>query len=120
MAGPRQVGPVRPTRRTTPASGPASAPANGPVLAGLTFFNPREVSDAPALTEALRAQGAAVIERPMIQFVPPSTWAPFDKRLASLSAQDWVAFTSATAVRFTLQRMRALKRASADLSIARL
>jgi uroporphyrinogen III methyltransferase/synthase len=56
----------------------------------------------------------------MIQFAPPSTWAPFDKRLAALSAKDWVAFTSATAVRFTLQRMRTLKRSPADLKVARL
>ncbi|HEX7928572.1 MAG TPA: uroporphyrinogen-III synthase, partial [bacterium] len=100
--------------------GPAPAADSGPALGGLMFFNPREASDAPALTEALRAHGAAVVERPMIQFVPPATWAPFDKRLQALSAQDWVAFTSATAVRFTLQRMRQLKLPASGLAIARL
>jgi uroporphyrinogen-III synthase len=106
-------------------AGSAGAPARPPAdssspLRGLTFFNPREAGDAPALTEALRVHGAAVIERPMIQFVPPASWATFDQRLAALSAQDWIAFTSATAVRFSLRRLQMLKRPPAALAVARL
>jgi uroporphyrinogen III methyltransferase/synthase len=56
----------------------------------------------------------------MIQFVPPASWVPFDKRLAQLSAKDWIAFTSTTAVRFTLRRLQALKRPPAHLAVARL
>jgi uroporphyrinogen III methyltransferase/synthase len=111
MAGPRDFG-------TSSTPRPAADPRT--VLRGLTFFNPREAGDAAALTQALYAHGAQVIERPMIQFVAPATWAAFDKRFAALSAQDWIAFTSATAVRFTLRRLQMLKRMPVDLSVARL
>lgn len=95
-------------------------PEPGGALSGLTFFNPREAGDAAALTQALYAQGAQVIERPMIVFAPPASWEPFDKRLAALSAKDWIAFTSATALRFTLRRLQMLRRLPADLAVARL
>ncbi len=110
MAGARNAGAVPPR---------PSADAQSP-LRGLTFFNPREASDAAALTQALSAHGAAVIERPMIAFVPPASWEPFNRRLAALSAQDWIAFTSATAVRFSLRRLQMLRRPPTDLAVARI
>jgi uroporphyrinogen III methyltransferase/synthase len=92
----------------------------GGALRGLTFFNPRADTEASALTLPLQAHGGAVIERPMIAFAPPDSWDAFDRRLAALSARDWIAFTSATGVRFTLRRLTELGRPHADLKIARL
>jgi uroporphyrinogen-III synthase len=113
MAGPRDS--------STAAPPPPGAPADArAALRGLTFLNPREASDAAPLTEALSAHGATVIERPMIAFVPPASWEEFDRRLAALSAQDWIAFTSATAVRFTLRRLHMLRRTADDLGVARI
>jgi uroporphyrinogen-III synthase len=77
-------------------------------LSGLTFLNTREADAARELTERLQALGAEVMECPMLAFAPPESWAPFDSSVAGLRAEDWVAFTSATAVRFTLERLSAL------------
>ena len=77
-------------------------------LSGLTFLNTREAAAAPELTTLLLAQGATVVERPMLAFAPPQSWAPFDAQLKRLRPGDWVAFTSATAVRFAVERISAL------------
>ena len=110
---------ARDSRTATPAT-PRPAADERTQLRGLTFFNPREAGDAAPLTQALMAYGAKVIERPMIAFVPPASWEAFDKRLARLSPQDWIAFTSATAVRFTLRRLQMLRRNPDDLAVARI
>lgn len=85
-----------------------ATPAGPASLRGLTFLNPREAGSAPALTQRLTALGAAVVEAPTIAFVPPEDWTPFDTRVRGIGADDWVVFTSATAVRFVLQRLREL------------
>ncbi len=77
-------------------------------LRGLTFLNTREASSAPDLTARLVGLGARVIERPLLAFSPPISWGPFDERLARLHPEDWLAFTSATAVRFCLARLKTL------------
>lgn len=108
-------------RDSAPGRGHARAPAPpGGALRGLTFLNPRAAEDAAALTQALLAHGATVIEQPMIEFAPPVSWAAFDRRLAELAPGDWIAFTSATAVRFTLRRLRMLGREPLSLAVARL
>ncbi len=81
-----------------------SSPSTRP-LAGLTVLNLRAAEDAPALTAALHGQGATVVERPVIAFAPPQSWEPFDARLARLAPGDWIAFTSANALRWTLRRL---------------
>ncbi|MEE8396109.1 MAG: uroporphyrinogen-III synthase [bacterium] len=102
-----------------PASGGAGA-AGRPPLHGLTFLNTREASAAPELTRRLAALGAEVLERPMLRFVPPLSWQAFDSRFAGLAAGDWVAFTSATAVRFALKRLTKLGATAEALRAARL
>jgi uroporphyrinogen-III synthase len=89
-------------------------------LDGLVFLNLRAAEDAAALTRALEALGATVVERPVIAFVPPLTWAAFDARLARLAPGDWIAFTSATAVRCTLRRLGEQGRGPAALAAARI
>lgn len=87
---------------------PQAAEADRGSLDGLTILNTREAGAAQELTARLQAQGATVVERPMLAFAPPESWAPFDTRLKDLQPGDWVAFTSATAVRFTMERLAAL------------
>lgn len=89
-------------------------------LRGLTILNTREASAAPALTEPLERLGARVVERPAIAFAPPESWVPFDEALAALAPGQWVIFTSATAVRFAMERLAALGRGPDALAAARL
>jgi len=87
-------------------------------LEGQTVLNLRAQEDAPALTRALRALGAAVVERPVLAFAAPSNWAPFDVRAAKFVPGDWIAFTSATAVRCALSRLAETGREVASLAQA--
>jgi uroporphyrinogen-III synthase len=89
-------------------------------LAGLTFLNPRAAEDAAALTAPLVRLGGTVLERPMLAYDQPQSWDAFDQRLGELSARDWIAFTSATAVRFTIYRLQSLGLTVACLTPARL
>jgi uroporphyrinogen-III synthase len=85
----------------------AAGAAEGP-LNGLRILNTREAGAAAELTSRLEALGAKVLECPMLAFAPPESWEPFDTRLGELRPEDWVAFTSATAVRFTMERLASL------------
>lgn len=86
-----------------PAAGATAGPLNG-----LKILNTREAGAAAELTSRLEALGAKVLERPMLAFAPPESWEQFDRRLGELRQEDWVAFTSATAVRFTMERLASL------------
>jgi uroporphyrinogen III methyltransferase/synthase len=67
---------------------------------------PREAARATA--QGLRRRGAAAVCVPLIAFEPPLDPGPLERALGSLGEWDWLVFTSATAVRETAQRMRAL------------
>lgn len=41
----------------------------------------------------------------LLQFLPPVDWSVIDRSLSRLQSYDWVLFTSATGVRFFIQRM---------------
>ncbi|MCZ6749173.1 MAG: uroporphyrinogen-III synthase [SAR324 cluster bacterium] len=88
---------------------PTGSPAARPLL-GLTFFNTREASAAPALTAVLEGLGATVIPCPTLAFVPPQSWTPFDRETERLQPGQWIVFTSATAVSFVAERLEALGR----------
>ncbi|HKI99118.1 MAG TPA: uroporphyrinogen-III synthase [bacterium] len=89
-------------------------------LQGLTFLNTRDARGAPALTQMLAELGAEVVECPTIEFVPPASWTPFDSRLEQITKDDWVVFTSANAVRATMERIWELNRPPAVLGRGRL
>lgn len=59
------------------------------------------------LIGCLRGQGAEVVHVPTIQTVDPPDSAALDTALDQLRAYDWIAFTSASGVRFTMQRLSA-------------
>lgn len=89
-----------------------------PALEGLTFLNTRDSRSAPQLTDILAELGAQVVEAPTIEFIPPSSWTPFDRRLEQITPDDWIVFTSANAVRAVLERLWELNRPPSTLSRA--
>lgn len=76
-------------------------------LSGQYLLNTRDAESGRDLTLRLEALGAKVLEQPLLAFAPPQSWAPFDQAATFLKAGqlDWVVFTSANAVRFSLNRL---------------
>lgn len=100
---------------------PKVPPQPSPVpLQDRTVLNLRAAEDAAALSAPLRALGARVIECPLLAFEPPASWAAFDARAERLQPGEWVAFTSATAVRWVLRRLRERGRGPEALGAARI
>jgi len=87
---------------------------------GLTFLNTRDSGSAPALTTLLTEEGGAVVECPTIEITRPLQWEPFDTRLKSVTRDDWIVFTSANAVRATLDRIWSLNLPYGALAMAHL
>jgi len=77
-------------------------------LHGRRILVTRRPEQSSALVAALREHGATVIEVPLIVVAPPLDWAPLDSALGRLDGFDWIAFTSANAVRAVADRVRAL------------
>ncbi|MFI5399923.1 MAG: uroporphyrinogen-III synthase [SAR324 cluster bacterium] len=72
------------------------------------------------MSRLLRDFGARVVECPLIAFEPPASWSAFDARAARLQPGDWVVFTSATALRWSLRRLAELGRGAEWLRPARI
>ncbi len=77
-------------------------------LKGVGVLVTRERSQAGVLTRALRAEGARVLECPLIAFSPPRDWSEVDRAIEGLREYDGVLFTSVNAVAFFLGRLEAL------------
>jgi uroporphyrinogen III methyltransferase/synthase len=73
----------------------------------------RAAEQAKGFADSLRAQGASVLEAPMVEFAPPRSWQAADAAIAELETFDWIVFASANSVRFFLQRMEC-QQAAAD------
>jgi uroporphyrinogen-III synthase len=74
-------------------------------LAGRTIIVTRSRAQAGALSQALTALGARVIEIPTIAIAPPEDYAPLDAALGRLEAYDWLLVTSANAARVLGERL---------------
>jgi len=74
-------------------------------LFGQSIVVTRARGQAAVLSERLRALGAAVIELPVIELLPPADFAPLDRAIERLSSYDWIIFTSVNGVRFFLDRL---------------
>lgn len=74
----------------------------------------RDPEQARGFVEALEAYGAEVLLIPTIRFEDPEDTAPLDAAIRELDSFDWVIFTSANAVRFFSNRLRALRAAKVD------
>jgi uroporphyrinogen-III synthase len=78
-------------------------------LAGRRIIVTRTRQQAGTLTAALQQLGAAVIELPTIEIVPPDSWEPLNAALRSLANYQWLIVTSANAVRVISERLTVLR-----------
>ncbi len=79
-------------------------------LRGRRFLVTRRKEQKGGLSALLRERGAEVLEVPAIAIAPPEDPVPLEKALARLGEFDWVAFTSANAVRAVVERSSASTR----------
>lgn len=77
-------------------------------LHGRRILVTRRPEQSSGLAGALRERGATVIEVALIAVAPPLDPAPLDAALRRLEDYDWIAFTSANAVRAVADRVRTL------------
>ena len=89
-------------------------------LFGRTVVVTRSREQASELAALFGDAGARVIECPLLRPAPPAAWDMLDAALADLSRFDWIAFTSANAVAFTLGRLRDLGRDARALAPCRI
>lgn len=68
-------------------------------LAGWRVLVTRQPEQARGLADALAAEGAAVFEVPLIEIAPPEDTQALAAAVAQAAGYDWIAFTSANAVR---------------------
>ncbi|MBI4214145.1 MAG: uroporphyrinogen-III synthase [Chloroflexi bacterium] len=73
-------------------------------LAGICVLVTRPTDQASRLSEALRSEGAEVLEQPSIQIDPPLDWTPVDEAIHR-DGYDWIVFASVNAVRFFIDRV---------------
>jgi uroporphyrinogen III methyltransferase/synthase len=86
-------------------------------LEGWRVLVTRRPEQAAGLAEALRGEGAHVIEVPLIEIAPPADAAPLREAVSRLTEYDWLVFTSANAV-VAFARELSARPLPADLRIA--
>ena len=77
-------------------------------LSGRRILITRAQHQAGSLYTALQALGADVLAAPMIEIVPPDSYAPLDDALHNLANYDWLLLTSANGAAALRGRMEAL------------
>jgi uroporphyrinogen III methyltransferase/synthase len=82
-------------------------PASRPLF-GKRVLVTRAREQASALSDLLRAKGAAPVEFPVIKIARLADYADLDMALRRLREYDWVVFTSANAVPIVAERLEAL------------
>lgn len=76
-------------------------------LAGRRILVTRGASQAPKLSDGLRALGAIPVEVPVLEIRPPASYDPLDVALRRLETYDWIILTSTNAVRALTERIAA-------------
>jgi uroporphyrinogen-III synthase len=77
-------------------------------LSGRTILVTRARRQAGRLSDELRARGAAVLEIPAIEIMPPESYAALDAALRNLSQYHWLIITSVNGAEALRGRMAAL------------
>jgi len=77
-------------------------------LFGKRIVVTRSRDQASVFAEKLIDLGATTIEFPTIEVVPPASWDELDGAVNTIETYNWLVFTSANAVRFFMERLRAL------------
>ena len=86
---------------------------SGLPLSGRVILVTRARHQAGKLAQALRAEGAEVVDIPAIQIVPPESWAGLDAALGHLSQFQWLIVTSANTAHVLGERSATLGMTSA-------
>ena len=81
---------------------------DGRRLFGKRILVTRAADQAGEFSRMLAESGAAVIECPTIELLPPESWDAIDSAVHALHGFDWLILTSANAVRFFFGRLREL------------
>ncbi|MGH7411335.1 MAG: uroporphyrinogen-III C-methyltransferase, partial [Candidatus Methylomirabilis sp.] len=89
-------------------------------LFGKRILITRAREQAGNFAELLEAQGAEVVQIPLIKVTPPGTWKPLDQAIERLTTYQWVIFTSANGVEAFFLRLRALRQDARRLGAARI
>jgi uroporphyrinogen III methyltransferase/synthase len=89
-------------------------------LLGKRILVTRAREQARDFVELLEAQGAEVVQFPLIEFTPPETWEPLDKAIKRLETYRWVIFTSANGVAAFFLRLGALRQDARRLGVAKI
>ena len=76
-------------------------------LAGRRIVVTRSRRQASTLSAALKVLGAEVIEIPLIEIVPPASYAPLDQALRQIARYQWLIITSANTIHVLAERMKA-------------
>jgi len=74
-------------------------------LLGTRIVVTRARHQASDLVQRLTDLGAAVLECPTIEIVPPSDWSGLDSAIARLTDYQWIVFTSVNGVGYFFQRL---------------
>ncbi len=89
-------------------------------LFGKRILVTRTREQAGRFGELLEAQGAEVIEVPLIEIAPPTSWEPLDHAIKHLEIYRWVIFTSANGVDAFFRRLRELRQDARRLGSAQI
>jgi uroporphyrinogen III methyltransferase/synthase len=79
-------------------------------LFGKRIVVTRSRGQASVFAELLIDRGAKTIEFPTIDVVPPESWEELDSAINAVETYDWIIFTSANAIKFFMERLRALNK----------
>jgi uroporphyrinogen-III synthase len=74
-------------------------------LAGRRIFVTRGATQAPKLSDSLRALGAIPVEVPVLEIVPPASYEPLDDAIQNLDRYDWLILTSTNTVHALVERI---------------
>jgi len=72
---------------------------NSPPLEGRRLLVTRSAGQTAKLSDGLRALGAIPVEVPVLEIVPPESYAPLDEAVRHLDRFDWLILTSTNTLR---------------------